>query len=120
MRAGTEYGVVLVVEDEWLLREAIVEALKIAGWQVVEASSGEGALGLLQDKQRVDVLVTDIQLAGTLDGWDVAEAFRAAQPDIPVIYASGNAGDRSRAVANSAFFSKPYRTAAIAAAIARF
>ena len=55
------------------------------------------------------MLFTDIQLAGQLSGWDVAEAFRAAKPEMPVIYASGNASDRSRAVDNSQFFSKTYR-----------
>jgi CheY-like chemotaxis protein len=111
MRAGNPSGVVLVVEDEWLVREEIVCQLKAAGWQVLEASTGEVALGLLTDKQRIDVLVTDIQLAGYLSGWDVAEAFRATHPEMPVIYASANTVDRSRTVANSLFFNKPYKSA---------
>ena len=120
MCARRSLAVVLVVEDEWLLRHEIVHHLKNAGWEVLEASTGEGAVGLLEGERRIDVLMTDIQLAGYLSGWDVAEAFRAAQPEMPVIYASGNTVDRSRAVANSLFFSKPYKTAEILEACASF
>jgi CheY-like chemotaxis protein len=119
MRAGNPSGVVLVVEDEWLVREEIVCQLKAAGWEVLEASTGEGAVGLLEGRQRIDVLVTDIQLAGYLNGWDVAETFRATHPEMPVIYASGNTADKSRTVANSLFFSKPYKSAEILEACRR-
>lgn len=108
---------ILVVEDEWLLRDDIVHHLKNAGWEVLEASTGEGAISLLENEQQIDVLVTDIQLAGYLNGWEVAEAFRAARPQIPVIYASGNNDDPSRAVANSRFFKKPVDISEIVAAI---
>jgi len=120
MRAESASGVVLVVEDEWLVREEIACQLRDAGWEVLEASTGEGAVELLKGKQRIDVLVTDIQLAGYLSGWDVAEAFRAVHPDVPVIYASANTADRSRTVANSLFFSKPYKSAEILEACASF
>lgn len=120
MRAEGLSGVVLVVEDEWLVREEIACQLRNAGWEVLEASTGEGAVDLLEGKRRIDVLVTDIQLADYLSGWDVAEAFRAVRPDVPVIYASASAADRSRTVANSLFFSKPYKAATILAACASF
>ena len=109
MCATNPSGLVLVVEDEWLVRDVIASDFKDAGWHVLEASSGESALGIIEANPHIDVLFTDIQLAGQLSGWDVAEAFRAAKPEMPVIYASGNASDRSRAVDNSQFFSKPYR-----------
>jgi len=120
MRAGNPSGVVLVVEDEWLVREEIACQLRDAGWEVLEAGTGEGAVGLLESNKRIDVLVTDIQLAGYLSGWDVAEAFRAVHPEMPVIYASANTADRSRTVANSLFFNKPYRSAEILEACASF
>lgn len=74
MNARTPSGVVLVVEDEWLIRDEIVSWLRQAGWEVLEASTGEGAVG------PIDVLITDIQLAGYLSGWDVAGAFRGHNP----------------------------------------
>jgi two-component system, chemotaxis family, chemotaxis protein CheY len=75
---------------------------------MVTASSGEHAVDLLQSGQMVHVVFTDIQLAGVLSGWDVAEAGRASQAELPVIYTSGNLSDRSRSVEHSLFFSKPY------------
>jgi CheY-like chemotaxis protein len=99
---------ILVVEDDWLVCENLVSELREAGWDVHETSSGEGALTFLRSGQWVDIIITDIQLAGFLSGWDVAEAFRAVLRDIPVIYASGNAIDRARQVRDSRFFNKPY------------
>jgi CheY-like chemotaxis protein len=101
-------GVVLVVEDEWLVRCQIVEALRDAGWHVLETESGEHAVALLGSTQRIDVIFTDIQLAGPLSGWDVGEQGRSVQATMPVIYASGNSADRSRMVVDSLFFDKPY------------
>ena len=100
--------VILVVEDEWAVRCVIAEDLRSAGWHVLEASTAEGAIACLETGHRVDVVFTDIQLAGALSGWDVAEQFRAARADVPIIYTSGNSVDRSRRVADSLFFDKPY------------
>jgi CheY-like chemotaxis protein len=92
--------VILVVEDEWLVRVVIVQALRDAGWQVVEASIAEDVVALmLTGHPYIDVVFTDIQLAGRLRGWDVAEQCRAARVDFPAIYALGNSADRSRRVA---------------------
>ena len=99
--------VFLIVEDDWLLREAIAEELTAAGWLVTEAESGETALALLKANEPVDVLITDIRLGGTLDGWDIAEAFRASNAKLPVIYISGNPVIAARQVANSVFLPKP-------------
>lgn len=113
MSGKGKQGKVLVVEDEWLIREDLADHLKANGWDVLEASTAEGAIKLLESETHIDVLITDIQLAGYLSGWDVAEAVRAAQPKVAVIYASGNTVEQSRAVARSLFFSKPYRAADI-------
>ncbi len=56
----------------------------------------------------------DIGLDDSGSGWDVAETLRTAQPDIGVVYVSGNSVDRSRRVAGSLFFNKPYRLEDIA------
>ena len=86
----TGQPVVLVVEDDWLVRDFIVSHLRGAGWRTLETDSAEQAIAMLNARQQIDILVTDIQLRGELTGWDVAEAFRAAQPTMPVIYVSGN------------------------------
>jgi CheY-like chemotaxis protein len=98
---------VLIVEDEWLVRAEIVNEFQRAGWKVHESSTGEGALALLRAGQRVDVLITDIQLAGYLSGWDVAEAFRADCAEMPIIYTSANSPESARRVPGSAFLDKP-------------
>ena len=101
--------VILVVEDEWMVRSLIADELRSAGWEVLETSTAEDALALLRSGHRIHVVFTDIQLAGEMCGWNLAEQFRAAQPDIPVVYTSGNSADRTRSVAGSVFFDKPYR-----------
>jgi CheY-like chemotaxis protein len=104
---------VLVVEDEVLPRLDLVETLRSASYEVLEASNAHAALKYLQNGQRIDVVITDIQLGDDLTGWDVAEKFRAARSDIPIVYTSGNAVDHARKVPGSVFFGKPFSTADI-------
>ena len=105
--------VVLVVEDEALLLYSVAHALRNDGCLVLEARTGEEAIAHLDVAKRVDVVFTDIQLSGPLSGWDVADACRSSRHDMPVIYTSGNAADRRRAVAGSRFFDKPYDAALV-------
>jgi CheY-like chemotaxis protein len=102
--------VVLIAEDEWILREEICEKFREARWTVVEASTAEGCMEFAQKGLRIDALVTDIQLSGYTSGWDVAELFRSLDPNLPVIYASGNSIQNSRMVPGSVFFTKPCKT----------
>lgn len=102
----------LVVEDEWLVRLDIVESLERAGFEVREAESAEDAL-LLIAELRPHVLVTDIRLAGTLDGWALAEEYRRSHPGGGVVYASANVALTSRQVDGSFFFSKPVLMSAL-------
>ncbi len=108
--------VVLVVEDEWLVRAIIADYLRNNGCHVIEAGSGEEAVSLIDGKdqqlkdQQLDVLFTDIRLGGELNGWDVAEVFREHRPDIRVLYASGHFIQPAREVSESQFFNKPYQS----------
>lgn len=102
---------VLVVEDEWLVRMELTDAFADAGWSVLEASSGEEALRLLAGDAVIGMLVTDIRLTGPLTGWDVADAFRSAQPALPVIYATANPVPEGRPVDGSELVGKPTRMA---------
>lgn len=99
----------MVVEDEWLVRAEIADALMAAGWAVIETASGEEAIETLAKQADVQLLVTDIRLIGSIDGWDVAEAFRAARPLGLVIYASANPTMSARPVPGSVFVDKPTR-----------
>ena len=109
---------VLVVEDEWLVRELIVGELLDAGFDVVEAESGEAALARYHE-HHPDVLFTDIRLPGQIDGWDVAERCRASNSDLPVVYATGYSPTEHRLVPGAVLISKPYTCARVIGVIKR-
>jgi two-component system OmpR family response regulator len=101
--------VVLLVEDEALLRLTVAEALHDRGFAVKEACHGEEALEILREKGAdIDLLFTDIRLPGPINGWHVAFAFRFIHPLRPVIYATGWSQDLPPPVAGSLFLRKPY------------
>ena len=97
---------VLVVEDEFLVRDMIVHELGVAGFDVLEAASAEDGLSLAPPGERLDLLFTDIKLPG-MDGWQLAVEIRARHADVPVIYASGYAGQLTP-LPRSKFLQKPY------------
>lgn len=98
---------VLLVEDDPLIREFIVEALRDAGYHVIHASTGEEALAWCK-RHAADVLVTDIRLPGEVDGWQIAELCRESNPELPVIYASGFSPATPRPVPGSRTLKKPF------------
>lgn len=98
---------VLVVEDDPLIREFVVEALREAGYQVVHARTGEEALDWCR-RQFADVLITDVMLPGKIDGWQIAERCREHDPGISVIYASGFSPAQPRPVPGSRSLTKPF------------
>lgn len=100
--------VVLVVEDDHLIREMIVSVLMDSGFKVIEAESGDVAIAALADLKEVDALLTDIRMPGAADGWTVAERFCEAHPGLPVVYVSGYITDPMRLVPGSVFLRKPY------------
>jgi CheY-like chemotaxis protein len=95
---------VLVVEDEFLVRDMIAHELRFAGFDVLDVESAEEALAL--DVGRLDLLFTDIRLPG-MNGWRLAEEIRARHADVPVIYASGYAAELTP-LPRSKFLQKPY------------
>jgi two-component system, response regulator PdtaR len=116
MEFGTEQPTAIVVEDNGLLRAEIADALRSAGWRVLEASSGTFAVALISSEASIQILVTDIQLGGRLTGWDVADTAVTEHPEVQVIYVSGNAVEEHRRVPRSHFIAKPYLVADIVAA----
>lgn len=111
---------VLLVEDDVLIAELAAGALEGAGFEVTSVTAAEDGLGLAVMDVPFDALVTDINLAGALDGWELAEALREMQPGLPVVYASGGAEDGDpRAVPDAAFVPKPYNPVALCEAVTR-
>ena len=90
LAATGENEVVLVVEDEPVVRGLIVEVLRDLGYASLEASDGPSGLEVLSSSQRIDLLVTDIGLPG-LNGRQVADAGRLARPGLKVLFMTGYA-----------------------------
>jgi DNA-binding response OmpR family regulator len=79
---------VLVVDDDILVRVAICESLREAGFQVLEASSAHDALGVMLADMPIDMLLTDLQMPGAMDGFSLAQAARGSAPDMKVLVMS--------------------------------
>ncbi len=110
---------VLVVEDEFLVRLTLVEALSDEGFQVLEAETGDAALPLLQRSGEISLLLTDIQLPGTINGHALALRARESQPNLPIIFMTGGPDEETDASARDVFISKPYTLANICDAAKR-
>jgi PAS domain S-box-containing protein len=82
--------VVLVVEDEPVVRGLILEVLDELGYTAIQAADGPSGLSVLQSERHIDLLVTDIGLPG-LNGRQVAEAARALRPELKVLFMTGYA-----------------------------
>ena len=80
---------VLFVEDEPVIREIMSESLADAGFDVVEASSGDEAMEIIRTRTHpFSILVTDFHMPGTANGADVAACLRVEYPGLPVVIAS--------------------------------
>jgi PAS domain S-box-containing protein len=87
----TEAGeTVLVVEDEPIVRALILEVLGDLGYRALEAADGPSGLRVLESRQRIDLLVTDVGLPG-LNGRQLADHARLARPDLKVLFITGYA-----------------------------
>lgn len=108
-RASTQISV-LLVEDEVLISELVADALSEHGFAVHEATTGDQALRYIKSGANVDVLFTDINLPGGVDGAELARQVRALRPDIPIVYASGRYSESGLGgmVSRSVFVPKPY------------
>ena len=103
---------VLVVEDDDLVRAVAVSCFEEAGFEVIEAITGEEAMEKCGERV-ADALFTDIRLPGKVDGWDIAEFCREQDPSLPVVYATGFSPVPGRVVPGARLFPKPYRMDAI-------
>jgi CheY-like chemotaxis protein len=108
-----EPGVVLVVEDEPLIRFATVDALEDAGFEVLEAANADEALVLLGSTP-VDAVFTDINLPGSLDGLGLAARVRTIYPRTRIVVTSGHVSLGAFDLASGvSFLPKPYAYASL-------
>lgn len=108
-------GTALLVDDEALVRASTSDMLVDLGYDVLEAATGEEALGLLHENHHFDVLVTDHLMPG-LSGTDLARAVRASRPGTPVLLVSGY-GEREGLDPNLPRLTKPFRKDELAACL---
>ena len=117
--------VVLVVEDEQLLREMVEPALADAGYSVLLAHNGSEALKYLEERESEEAalraLVTDVQLGPGPSGWEIAKRARELHPEIPVVYVTGAAAAEwsSKGVPNSLIIQKPFAPAQVVTAVSQ-
>jgi two-component system, response regulator PdtaR len=101
---------VLVVEDEALVRLDIVDQLEGEGLRVFEAQNADHAIAILEANPEIQLLFTDIDMPGSMDGLKLAAAVRDRWPPVKIIVTSGHRMVEITDLPDgSVFFSKPYR-----------
>lgn len=100
---------VLVVEDEALIRMSIVEEMEDAGFEVFQASNAAQAIEILIANSRIEVMFTDVDMPGSVDGLKLAASVRDRWPPIKIIVTSGHRRiDVDALPAEARFMVKPY------------
>lgn len=106
----------MIVEDEPLLRMLAVDTVEGAGYVALEAADADQAIALLEARQDISLLFTDIDMPGSMDGIKLANAVRNRWPPIKILVVSGKVSlPPSQLPLDSRFMGKPYRAAAIVA-----
>ncbi len=111
--ASIKRPVVLVVEDEFLLRMDAADMIATAGFDVVEAADADTAIEILEARNDVAVIFTDIQMPGSMDGLKLARAVRGRWPPIKIIATSGVHIGETDLPEGGRFLPKPYNSAQI-------
>lgn len=110
--------VVLVVEDEPLLRMGIVDYLEEQGFTVLEAGNADEAIAILSNDTTIQILFTDIDMPGEMDGMRLSSAVRDRWPPIKIVITSGHKSPPSSELpAGAQFFAKPYNPDSVAATL---
>jgi len=108
--------VVLVVEDEAVVRSLIVEVLGELGYQTLEAGNAQEAMPFLENPQRIDLMISDVGLPG-MNGRQLADLAQANRPELKVLLATGYAEGSNvegYLAANMEIITKPFAIDALA------
>jgi CheY-like chemotaxis protein len=109
---------ILIVEDEAFLLFAIADELREAGFDVLEATNADQAIRLLETRQNIAILFTDIDMPGSMDGLRLSAAVRDRWPPIKIIVTSGKRRPAQDAMpSGGVFLPKPYAPETVAATI---
>jgi CheY-like chemotaxis protein len=109
MPCCTRMPVVLIVEDEPLVRVGACNMIEDAGFEVIEAASADEAIRILESRSDIRVVFTDVHMPGTMDGLRLAHAVRGRWPPIKIIVTSGREVLTQHDLPEGGrFFAKPY------------
>jgi CheY-like chemotaxis protein len=98
---------ILVVEDEMMIRMDTVDMVEDAGYMPVEAADADDAVAILESRSDIALMVTDIQMPGSMDGLRLAQAVHERWPLIKIIVVSGQLMQPDDLPADSCFFGRP-------------
>jgi CheY-like chemotaxis protein len=111
---------VLLVEDEPLVRMMGADVLADAGFEVLEAMNADEALGILEAEPDVQILVTDIDMPGSMDGLTLARVAHDRWPQMPVLVISGKVRPSAAELPpGGAFLAKPFPSAKLVGEVRR-
>ena len=100
---------VLIVENEPLIRMHGADIIESAGFRVLEASSADEAIGILTDGAAIDLVFSDIDMPGSMDGLELAAFIHKGWPEVPLLLTSGHHRiDKSALPSNGQFVPKPW------------
>lgn len=106
--------VILVVDDEDLIRELVGEQLENRGYEVILASSADAAFEILHNTPRIDLIVTDVRMPGLMNGFDLVERAVARRPNLRTIIMSGYTAGSGQLIARAdRFLTKPFTLASL-------
>jgi CheY-like chemotaxis protein len=110
--------VILIVEDELLLRMDSAAMIENAGFEVVQAGNADEAIAIPQARPAIHVVFTDIRMPGSMDGLKLARFVRDRWPPIKIVATSGRVRVGAPDLpAGSVFLPKPYRGAQVVATL---
>ncbi len=119
--SATGRPVVLIVEDEPLLRMLAVDIIEEAGFDTVEAAHADEAIEILNARSDIRIVFTDIHMPGSLDGMKLALAIRERWPPIELIMTSGQTTPGEADIpTRGRFLPKPYARHQLVAALNAF
>jgi DNA-binding NtrC family response regulator len=108
---------ILVVEDEFLIRAMLSDYLQEFGFKILEGSTADEAIAIIENIDvQIDLVLTDVRMPGSMDGFGLAQWVRANRPNMHVILTSGDAkkADAAKKLCENAFlFEKPYDLEAV-------
>jgi CheY-like chemotaxis protein len=110
---------VLIVEDEILIREVVKDELEESGYSVVTAPNADAAIAILEARQDIHLVFTDIDMPGSMDGLKLAACVRDRWPPVHIIITTGKARPSTIPI-NALFIPKPYVGRNVVAAMRTF